>query len=280
MNALDAPMIDPAMTPLFVDDRGAGTPVVLLHSGGMSSRQWRSLAERLSSSHRVLAPDFLGSGKNPPWPDDVPFGYALDVAAVARVLDPLDGPVHLVGHSYGGLVALTLARTLPHRVRSIAVYDPVAFGVLHDPPDPEGLADLERAGSQPVFTDETRGGGEEWMQSFVDFWNGPGAWRSLPASSREQFLRVGRKVFREVMSLMSDRTGAAAYTAVTAPTLLLSGERSPVSALRVAEVLLGAIPQARREVIEGAGHMGPLTHSAAVEALIAEHIAASERGAT
>lgn len=102
----------------------------------MSSRQWRSLSERLAASHRVLAPDFLGSGKNPPWSDDVPFGYELDVALVAKALDALDAPVHLVGHSYGGLVALALARTLPHRVRSLAVYDPVAFGVLHDPPTP------------------------------------------------------------------------------------------------------------------------------------------------
>ncbi len=104
------PMNDPANVSLFVDDRGAGTPVVLLHSGGMSSRQWRSLAERLAANHRVLAPDLLGSGKNPPWPGDLPFGYELDVAAVARVLDRVDGAVHLVGHSYGGLVALTLAR--------------------------------------------------------------------------------------------------------------------------------------------------------------------------
>ncbi|MDO9020717.1 MAG: alpha/beta hydrolase [Deltaproteobacteria bacterium] len=272
-------MNDPANVSLFVDDRGAGTPVVLLHSGGMSSRQWRSLAERLAVNHRVLAPDLLGSGKNPPWPGDLPFGYELDVAAVARVLDRVDGAVHLVGHSYGGLVALTLARTQPRRVRSIALYDPVAFGVLRDPADPAGLADLARAEAQPVFTDESRGGGEDWMEAFVDYWNGPGAWRALPATSREQFLRVGRKVFREVMSLMHDRTGAAAYAGLGAPTLLLSGERSPTAAQRVTEVLAGAMPAARREVIEGAGHMGPLTHGATVDALIARHIDAIDAAA-
>lgn len=262
--------------PLHVDERGAGTPVVLLHSGGMSSRQWRSLAERLAPTHRVLAPDFLGSGKNPPWPDEVPFHFDLDVAAVARVLDGLDQPAHLVGHSYGGLVALTVARRHGVRVRSLAVYDPVAFGVLRDPPDAEGLADLARAEAQPVFTDESRGGGEEWMEAFVDYWNGPGAWRSLPATSREQFVRVGRKVFREVMSLMADRTGAAAYAGVTAPALVLGGERSPAAARRVTEVLAATLPGARREVIAGAGHMGPLTHGAAVDALIAAHIDAVE----
>lgn len=272
-------MDDPATAPLRVDDRGAGTPVVLLHSGGMSSRQWRALSERLAASHRVLAPDFLGSGANPPWPDEAPFDFGLDVAAVARVLAGLDAPAHLVGHSYGGLVALTLARTRPGLVRSLAVYDPVAFGVLREPADPAGLADLARAGSQPVFTDEAAGGGEAWMEAFVDYWNGQGAWRSLPASSREQFLRVGRKVFREVMSLLADRTAASAYAGVMAPALLLAGERSPVAARRVTEVLLGALPHARREVVTGAGHMGPLTHATAVDALVARHIADAEAGA-
>lgn len=268
-------MNDPVAAPLHVDDRGAGAPVVLLHSSGMSSRQWRSLSERLAASHRVLAPDFLGSGKNPPWRDDVPFGYELDVALVAKALDALDAPAHLVGHSYGGLVALTLARTLPHRVRSLAVYDPVAFGVLHDPPDAVGLADLMRAGAQPIFSDESLGGTEAWLETFVNYWNGPDAWRSLPAASREQFLRVGRVVFREVSSLMADRTGAAAYSTLTAPTLLIAGELSPAAARRVGEVLLGALPDARREVVKGAGHMGPLTHASVVEELIARHIEAT-----
>lgn len=268
-------MNDPTAAPLHVDDRGAGAPVVLLHSSGMSSRQWRSLSERLATSHRVLAPDFLGSGKNPPWSDDVPFGYELDVALVAKALDALDAPVHLVGHSYGGLVALTLARTQPHRVRSLAVYDPVAFGVLYDPPDAAGLADLMSVGSQPIFSDESLGGSEVWLESFVNYWNGPDAWRSLPAASREQFLRVGRVVFREVSSLMADRTSASAYAGLTAPTLLIGGELSPAAARRVGEVLLGALPDARREVVKGAGHMGPLTHSAEVEELIVKHIEAS-----
>ena len=269
-------MIDSIPASLFVDDRGAGTPVVLLHSSGMSSRQWRSLAARLAPSHRVLAPDFVGTGKNPLWDDSVPFHYGLDVAAVGRLLDGVEGPAHLVGHSYGGLIALAVARTWPERVRSVAVFDPVAFGVLHDPADEAGLADLRQAEAQPVFTDEALGGSEAWMQSFIDYWNGPDAWRSLASPTQEQFLRVGRTVFREVMSLMADRTGVASYAAMTAPTLLLAGERSPTAARRVTEVLRAALANARREVVPGAGHMGPLTHGPIVDGLIARHIDAAE----
>ena len=59
----------------------------LLHSGGMSSRQWRKLAELLSRKRSVRAPDFLGSGDNEPWPADKPFHF-LDDEVFLCVTDP------------------------------------------------------------------------------------------------------------------------------------------------------------------------------------------------
>jgi pimeloyl-ACP methyl ester carboxylesterase len=244
----------------------------------MSGRQWRKLAGILASSHRVVVPDFIGSGSNPPWPAGARFDFALDVAAVGALLAEQRAPVHLVGHSYGGLVALTLARERPSAVRSLAVYDPVAFGVLHASHDAVGLGDLDRAALDPVFLDDAGGGGEAWFEAFVDYWNGPGSWRALPGEARAAFLRVGRKVYLEVRSLLADRTPPAAYECVTAATLLLGGERSPVAAQRVIALLATAIPRARTRVVPGAGHMGPISHAAEVNALVAEHIAAADAG--
>ena len=260
-------MTSPARTPLHVVSRGSNEPVVLLHSGGMSSRQFKRLIDALAPTHHVLAPDFLGSGDNPPWPDDEPFHFTMDVDAVARLTAPL-GPVHLVGHSYGGLVALSLARQHPERVRSIALYDPVAFGVLRASADAEGLADLNRVGSDPLFTDPALGGRAAWFEAFVDYWNGPGTFRALPEATRAAFLRVGRKVFYEVRSLMDDATGAQAYRDITAPALLLTGSLSPVAARRVQALLSSALPQATAVIIEGAGHMGPITHAEEVNRVI------------
>jgi len=263
---------------LHVEEHGQGEVVLALHSGGMSSRQWRGLRDALAPTHRVVLPDFLGCGQNPPWPAGEPFAIGLDVDGVARVIDGLGAPVHLVGHSYGGLVALLVAQRDPGRIRSLAVYDPVAFGVLHDPEDAEGLADLARAARDPVFTDDARGGSDAWMQAFVDYWNGAGAWRALPEASRAQFLRVGRKVYLEVTSLTEDRTPARAYAAIEAPVLLLHGERSPVAARRVGAVLAAALPRAELVVIEGAGHMGPLTHVGEVVGRVVEHVKGAAGG--
>jgi len=254
---------------------GAGAPVLLLHSGGMSSRQWRKLEGVLAQTYQVIAPDFLGSGDNPPWPGDTPFHFDLDVEAVGLLLETHDQPVHLVGHSYGGLIALMLARRYGQRVASLAVYDPVAFGILHDPPDAEGLADLTQAAENPLFSDDARGGSDGWFELFVDYWNGPGTYRALPAPAREAFVRVGRKVYFEVKTLTADRTPASAYAGITAKTLVIGGEKSPPAARRVVARLGKTIPGARIEVVAGAGHMGPISHAARVNELVAAHVVAA-----
>jgi len=244
----------------------------------MSSRQWGRLSEVLGRTHRVIAPDLLGSGGNPPWPHEKLFDLSEDVDAIEALVDTLGEPVHVVGHSYGGLLAMKLARRDPSRIRSLTAYDPVAFGVLHALNDAEGLADLARAGSNPVFTDFAHGGDEAWFEVFVDYWNGPGAWRGLTEAGRESFLRVGRKVFFEVWSLMHDRTPASLYAGIDAPALFLGGETSPPAARRVVALLGEAFPRGRVQMVPGAGHMGPLTHAAFVNEIIAAHIVSASAG--
>ncbi|MEJ7732175.1 MAG: alpha/beta hydrolase [Polyangiaceae bacterium] len=258
---------------VHISTRGQGTRVIALHSGGMSGRQWRRLSERLEGGHRILLPDFLGSGENPPWSDDADFHWGMDADVVEEILLADDGRAHLVGHSYGGLIAVTVAQRHPEAVRSLVVYDPVAMGIVHAAGDAEAIADLARTDVRTV--DDAHGGGEAWLTAFVDWWNGPGAWTSLPAPTRDAFLRVGRKVYYEVRSLLSDRTPAGAYARVTAPALVLSGERSPLAARRVGALLAAAMPHGRQQTIAGAGHMGPITHAGEVNEAIAAHIAAA-----
>lgn len=236
--------------------------VVALHSSGMSGRQWRSLAERIGGEHRLLTPDFLGSGSNPLWPADREFHFREDVAHVAKLIAEESEPVHLVGHSYGGFIVLQLLldEATRTRVRSVAVYDPVAFGVLGRPPTAE------------ITFDDTTAGDETWFRTFVEYWNGKGAWDALPPPSRSQFLKVGRKVYFEVKTLVFDETRASAYAPFAGRALVLNGQRTPPDAQVVGEKLAGAFPNVERIVIDGAGHMGPLTHATIVNDAIASHL--------
>src|SRR5689334_14597837 len=109
---------------------GSGEPVVLLHSSGSSSAQWHALAERLSERYRVIAPDLYGSGGTAPWPGDRPFYLECEAEIVLGLLEHIDEPAHLVGHSYGGAVALHVARLRGDLVRSLALMEPAAFHLL------------------------------------------------------------------------------------------------------------------------------------------------------
>lgn len=253
-------------------DEGQGSPALLLHSGGASSRQWTRLVAKLRPSRRVLAPDLLGYGRSTPWPTDAPFDIANDLRLVEALLEGIPGPYDIVGHSYGGLLALTFARNNPRAVRSLAVYEPVAFGVLYHPPDPDAEADLAAIDHDGRFLDGATGGDAAWVERFVDYWSGKGAFRDLSETTRAAFIATGRKVFQEVQSIMANRTPAEAYRVIEAPVLVMGGSESPIAARRVCDRLVAALPRARRVIFPETGHMGPVTNAGAVNDLIAQHI--------
>jgi pimeloyl-ACP methyl ester carboxylesterase len=229
------------------------TPVLLLHSGGFTSRQWKKLEAALAPTHRVLAPDLTGYGTRPRWPVGEPFHFQTDVELAASLATEA---MHVVGHSYGGLIALQLALQHPARVRSLALYEPVAFGIL-DAPEPFPAMD-------PAAPDA-------WLEAFVDWWNGRGAWRNLPVETQAAFRDVAWKLSEEVRTLMADRTGAR-YAAIEAPTLLLGGGRTTDAERRVLDALAVTLPHATLRIFPELGHMGPITHAGLVNAAIVEHV--------
>ncbi|QKT08077.1 alpha/beta fold hydrolase [Gordonia sp. X0973] len=103
----------------FGPDRGAPV-VVALHGLTGHGRRWAQLARDLPD-HRIVAPDLLGHGNSswcPPW------SYAAHLDALGPVLTAQGGPVTLVGHSFGGALALRLAERHPERVRALILLDP------------------------------------------------------------------------------------------------------------------------------------------------------------
>jgi pimeloyl-ACP methyl ester carboxylesterase len=238
------------------------TPVLLIHSSGLTSRQWRRLADRLAPRHRMIAPDLLGYGAER-WPAGEPFHFRQDVAMLSSLLDE---PAHVVGHSYGGFLALQLALARPELVRRLAVYEPVTFGLLDEPEDAAPRAAIDQVGP---YRPAAAGLDESWLERFADWWQGPGTWRALPPQVRQAFCDVGWKVSQEVASLSADRTDRARYATITAPTLILAGERTQPAELHVVRKLARTLPNAKLELFPELGHMGPITGGGAVNAAIA-----------
>ncbi len=239
--------------------------VLLIHSGGLTSRQWRKLGAVLEPNHDVLMPDLLGYGDRERWPVGKPFHFRDDVGHLANELDGV--PAHIVGHSYGGLLALQLAISHPGLIRSIAVYEPVAFGILRD--DTGAGRELSKI---TAYVPDRDGNDEAWLAGFVDWWQGPGVWATLSAKSQQSFRDVGWKLSQEVASLSADHTDAGIYGTIHASTLLLAGANTQPVELRVCERLAVTLPNAKLTVFPELGHMGPVTHAEQVNAVIAAFV--------
>lgn len=246
-------------------ERGSGEPVVLLHSSGASGAQWRALAELLGGRYRVAAPDLYGYGASAQWPGRGMFSLAHEAQIVHALLDRVGEPAHLVGHSYGGAVALHVARLHGERLRSLALIEPVAFHLLSERAE---IAALAEGVARAVACGDYHSG----FAAFVDYWSGPGAWDAIPAARREAMAARLPKVALDFHAALHEPARLADFYTMAVPTLLLRGALSPLPARRICDLLAQALPDPQLVTLNDAGHMAPLTHASQVNAFIAAHL--------
>jgi lipase len=251
----------------FYRDAGAGEPVVLLHCSSGSSSAWLPVMEHLGQGYRVLAPDLLGYGRSAPWPRDAVLAPDAELGVVHTLLNvagrPVDRRVHLVGHSYGGTVALNAARHFPDRVASLTLIEPVAFQLLRRADEPDGWREIAVLAERHLAL---VGGGRDASaaEAFVAYWTGPKAWLRMPDAARDSAVRTAAKVAAEWRLMLAAEGDLEAVAGIDAPTLLICAGRTRRPAQRVVEMLRRTLPNAHHHEIADAGHMSPLTHPAAV----------------
>ena len=256
------------------EQTGRGEPVILLHSSACSRTQWTALGAQLAHDFNVLAPDLHGYGESDPWPDRGPLRLADETAIVEALAGTCRKPVHLVGHSFGGAVALKAALDGRFALRSLTLVEPVAFHILGNGAAREAryfaeVLDLAHAVKVAVsFGDYSAA-----MSHFVDYWNGAGSWSRLSPSQQDRLLQAARKLPQDFHAAIGERKRLEDYCRLTAPTLIMSGTESPAPVRRVVRLLGASLPNARTRIVQGAGHMLPLTHRDEVNGAIAEHLA-------
>ena len=249
---------------------------VFIHSTGTAPFMWDSIPEEVVRSEDRVQPSNLGYPPDEPIPRGTKTTLAQEAAHVLAQL-PAEGDLHLVAHSYGGLIALELIPVLGARVRSVLLLEPVLFGALWKDPTADAAV-LERGRTfldNPWFlTDEDKGGTDPWLEFFIDYWNRPGSWARMPELMRHHSLQVGWKMYQEVRSVFFEAGTFEDRPLPKVPVTLVMGERSPVEAREIVKSLARRHPWARVVELQGTGHMAPLTHPAKVADAVAEHFAA------
>lgn len=252
---------------------GAGPGVVCLHANASSSAQWRGLMEKLAPGWRVLAPDSLGAGRSPAWPADRVVTLADELALLEPVFAAAGDPFCLVGHSYGGAVALMAALAWPERVRALALYEPTLFSLLEqESPGQEAANGIRFAAADAAAAIEA-GDPDAAAQRFIDYWMGADSWRRMPEARRAPIALSMANVAGWARALFTEPTPLQAFAALEMPVLYMTGAQSPASARAVARLLTGVLPDVSVVEFEALGHMGPVTHPEAVNDTVAGFLA-------
>ena len=250
-------------------ESGSGPDVILAHCSGGNHRQWHRLCEQLSPRYRVRAPDFMGYGdSNQDADTPEPRSMNPDLQLILSLMNDSRGPMHLVGHSYGGAVCLQAALHQPNRIASLVLIEPVSFHYLRAI-GAETWRDVDVL-ARRVMQLAARGKYTAAARAFIGFWHNPFAWWVLPRAVRKSMEQAIPKIAQELASIYQLDADTQSLHRFVKPVLLLQGAKTKAPARRVCALLNEALPDTTLQIIAGAGHMSPITHTDEVNRLIAD----------
>ena len=184
------------------------------------------------------------------------------------------GPIHLVGHSYGGAVAFKMATNSPYadRIRSLTLIEPVLPTLLCDNAADRRLHDLFADLGRKVYVDLCNGRDMEALDKFLSFWNGSGPAEKLPGEVQLRMIKQVEKIAFDFTAILGAQDVGAAAAKLRVPTLLYSGGLSPYLTQRIVMRLASIIPGAEAKHLPAAGHMLPISHGKIANPEIVRHI--------
>lgn len=226
--------------PLYCLRHGRGPAVLLLHGIGSSATAWETQIELLGRDFRCIAPDLPGYGNSPD-----PAGTTLEAQAEAVIALLDDEPAHLVGVSFGALLALAIARSHAPRVRTLVLADATL-----------GRADLsEEARSRwlaarQAIADDLAGRSRERAAEIAS----PRADATIIEAIATHMRRARPIGYMTVARIIAGTDARPWLPGIAMPTRVLCGSDDTVTGAAMSRTLVEQIPGATMRTIEGAGH--------------------------
>lgn len=234
--------------------------IVLVHGAMDRSAGMLKLSRRLDHEWTVTRYDRRGYGRSSAVPP--PYTVAAQVDDLRAVIDTVaaPGPVVVVGHSFGGNVALALADRHPGTVQAVVVYEtPLLWADWWS-------GTSARTKAEGPWDDDPEAAAEQFMRRLV----GDRRWEALPEATRRQRRAEGRALVGE----LDDATAHEPWRAerIGVPVLTLFGERGRPHHRRAMELVAGSVPDGRVRMVPGAHHFGVNTHADVTAELIGEFL--------
>jgi len=239
---------------VHVEIVGQGKPLVMIHGWGMHSGVWQPLIKQLSKHYMLYLVDLPGMGSSRPIEPYHLYNLADEVAEV------IPGVCDVLGWSFGGLVAQSIATTQPDRVRRLVLVGSTPCFVRKD--DWQSAIDPE---NWREFADNVNNDYKHTMMQFLTL-------QCMRASDARGTIRELRKSFelkptptqttlQRALHIMLESDLRNEVANIRRPTLLIHGDRDTLAPVQAAHWMMQQLPIGFLRVMAGAAHAPFLSHS-------------------
>ena len=245
----------------YYEVEGSGSPIVFIHGSFANTSSWKSMVSQLSVNHQCILIKLPGHCGTPD-PDDSTYPTVeTELAIVEQVVSLLtDQPIHIVGHSYGGVVALAQVLKGNLNLSQVTLFEPVASAVLDNMPD------VDMSISVRQFWDKYNYAVSQKTPyacgQVIDFWCGDGTFKSLPIFVRDFMDGLTKNNLRHWHAASNDTIGSDLdrLQQCTTPIQLVCGTQSSSVAKAICDCLVQGLPNSKKYTIDGASHFLVTSH--------------------
>jgi pimeloyl-ACP methyl ester carboxylesterase len=265
-------MITHAKGTIEYQETGTGVSLVFVPGSFSTGTSWRNITTPLSEHYRTITTSLSGYGKTQErrTPGGPHMQDEMDV--LEAVLAKANTPVHLVAHSFGAWVALSLAVHRKPNLLSLTLLEPTAFNLL--------TTNGESASSDQVRAMKERyvtawcSGDQKAVRHVIDFYGGVGTFDAYPHVVQEKVIAQTPTNILDWDSGYSEVPEQQDFGTVNVPTLVICGSSSHLAMQHCNKLLVDRLPQAQLMALDGANHFMIVTHAAELTLQINQHIRA------
>ena len=256
------------------DESGAGPTLVLVPGSCSTGAAWRPVIASWNGEFRCVTtslPGYGGTAERRPAGDPSIVHLAEVVESVVRAAGE---PVHLVGHSFGGLVSLAVALRKRVRLASIAMIEPPGIELLLERGEDEHYRAFGRM--TEAYIAAFNSGERCAIAAMIDFYGGAGTFASWPSRVREYAVATTPANITDWASAYGFALSADVLSSIDIPALVVCGETSHPAMRRLCALVGECMGSASHATIDGAAHFMIATHASEVARLVAEHARRAE----
>ena len=249
---------------------GDGPAVLFLPGSYSTAAAWRPIQRLLEPRWRMVTTSLRGYGESTDTrsPDDC--GMQHEVELVEALCRHIGQPVHLVGHSFGGTIALAaaLAATVP--LASLSMFEGTPLDILRGRDG--GVLYQETLRMSRAFEAAVDAGESEAPGRIIDFWGGAGAYAALPDAVKTYCRQTAAVNVLDWRIAFDFKVTDMDCASLQLPVLLVRGERANPAMTAITNALQACLTDARPHVVEGAGHFLVSSHAPACAALLSSFL--------